>query len=232
MIDYSSLPSCLSRVHRDIENICRQTERKRETVKLLAVSKKHAHESIQIAFEHGQRDFGENYLSEALEKQKILSDLDICWHYIGSIQSNKTKKMAENFDWIHTVDSFKIAKRLSEQRPKNLAKLNICLQINIDNEESKSGISPDIDNLISLTNQVKSLPNINLRGLMCIPAPKETKDKEIQTFMKMNNLMKTLNKNGLSMDTLSMGMSDDMDSAIRCGSTIVRVGTAIFGKRQ
>lgn len=203
------------------------------SVQLLAVSKRHSVDAIRAAYEQQQHHFGENYLNEALDKQTQLSDLAIHWHYIGSIQSNKTRKIAESFEWVHTVENLKIANRLSSQRPEHLAPLNICLQINIDKETSKSGLMPDIDALAAIVETIIQLPNVTLRGLMCIPAPKENPAQEIQSFQAMQSLLDQLNqRQSLSMDTLSMGMSGDIDSAIQCGATIVRVGTAIFGQRQ
>lgn len=202
-----------------------------DDVQLLAVSKRHSSEKIRLAYQSGQRDFGENYLNEALQKQIELHDLDITWHYIGSIQSNKTRKMAAHFSWIHTVDSLKIATRLSNQRPLELEPLNICLQINIDNETSKSGLLPDSVALSDLAREIHTLPHVVLRGLMCIPAPKESPAQEKHTFRQMQTLLQQLNQDSHALDTLSMGMSDDLDSAIACGATIVRIGTAIFGQR-
>lgn len=202
-----------------------------DDVQLLAVSKRHSSEKIRLAYQSGQRDFGENYLNEALQKQIELDDLDITWHYIGSIQSNKTRKMAAHFSWIHTVNSLKIATRLSNQRPHDLAPLNICLQINIDNETSKSGLPPDSAVLSELAREIHTLPHVVLRGLMCIPAPKEDPAQEKHTFRQMQTLLQQLNQDGHALDTLSMGMSDDLDTAIACGATIVRIGTAIFGQR-
>lgn len=219
-------------VQQHIKLACQAAERSAETVNLLAVSKRQSVASILTAYQAGQRQFGENYLNEALEKQAELSDYDIVWHYIGSIQSNKTRKMTEHFDWIHTVDSLKIAQRLSSQRSENRSPLNICLQINIDEEDSKSGLTPESDALIALATEINALPHINLRGLMCIPAPKTHQADELVSFTKMQSLFKQLNESGLAMDTLSMGMSADLEAAIRCGSTMVRVGTAIFGARE
>ncbi len=209
-----------------------QLSKQSNTPLLLAVSKRHSAEKIRCLFDCGQRDFGENYLNEALEKQHMLADLAITWHFIGHIQSNKTRKVASHFDWAHTVDSLKIAKRLSAQRPDDMPPLNICLQINIDKEVSKSGLLPNHEALLAIAQEVNTLPNIRLRGLMCIPAPKQHAEEECQSFTRMAELKSFLNDNGLSLDTLSMGMSDDLESAIACGATIVRVGTAIFGARK
>ncbi len=226
------IETTLNAVKQQIQSACELVNRSPETVTLLAVSKKHPAESIVRAYQLGQQHFGENYLSEALEKQALLTDYPIIWHYIGSIQSNKTRKIAENFAWVHSVDSLKIATRLSNQRPDNLPPINICLQINIDEEETKSGFLPDNNKLSVLAKTINDLPNVKLRGLMCIPSPKRNKADEIKTFSRMKELLQHLNDDGLNLDTLSMGMSDDLESAIGCGATIVRVGTAIFGQRN
>ncbi|PID66411.1 MAG: YggS family pyridoxal phosphate-dependent enzyme [Gammaproteobacteria bacterium] len=222
----------LNRVNQRIRSACEQARRPQESVTLLAVSKRHSIASMQIVYQAGQRHFGENYLSEALKKQALLTDYAIIWHYIGSLQSNKTRKIAQHFSWVHSIDSLKIATRLSRQRPADLPPLNICLQINIDEEGSKSGLLPDYQALLDVARAVNTLPNIVLRGLMCIPSPKQRKEEEIATFSRMQKLMQQLNQDGLKLDTLSMGMSDDLDTAIACGATIVRVGTAIFGQRN
>lgn len=224
----------LDTIRRLISECAKKQQRAAEEITLLAVSKRHSADNIRTAFKHQQIDFGENYLNEALEKQAQLSDLAIRWHYIGSIQSNKTRKIAENFAWVHTVDSLRIARRLAAQRPEHLAPLNICLQINIDQEASKSGLAPDLDILLPLVAEIQTLTTIKLKGLMCIPAPKNNKDEERQTFRKMQTLRQQINQHIFDkrLDTLSMGMSDDLDTAIECGATIVRVGTAIFGQRS
>lgn len=231
MTDTTQIQQALQTVRGQIEAACRQTQRDTAAVTLLAVSKRHGTDKIRAAYAAGQRDFGENYLNEALEKQHELADLAIVWHFIGQVQSNKTRKIAEHFHWVHAVDSFKVAKRLSEQRPADLPPLNICLQINIDGEDSKAGLPPDNAALLALAKEMAALPNIALRGLMCIPAPKDTATAARETFSRMAALQAFLNENGLRLDTLSMGMSDDLDSAIACGATTVRVGTAIFGAR-
>ncbi|PID64033.1 MAG: YggS family pyridoxal phosphate-dependent enzyme [Gammaproteobacteria bacterium] len=221
----------LKQIYSAIASACKATNRCPDSVRLLAVSKRHGADKIQKAYDCGQRDFGENYLNEALDKQAALAHLAICWHFIGHVQSNKTRKIAEHFDWVHAVDSLKVAKRLSDQRPEGRPPINICLQINIDGEDSKAGLAPDEAALITLAHDIAGLPNVALRGLMCIPAPKADKAEEIATFTRMRNLQQALNASGLSLDTLSMGMSDDLETAITCGATIVRVGTAIFGVR-
>ncbi len=226
------IKTALNRVKQQIQFACKRTNRPLTSVVLLAVSKKHSALSIKMAYQAGQYHFGENYLNEALEKQQLLADYDIIWHYIGSIQSNKTRKIAENFAWVHSVGCLKIATRLSNQRPMELPPINICLQINIDREDSKSGFLPDNNELATIAKTITQLPNITLRGLMCIPSPKQNQADAIATFSRMSELLQRLNDDGLNLDTLSMGMSDDLESAIACGATIVRVGTAIFGQRD
>ena len=211
------------------EHLCRAAKkagRSSADIQLLAVSKTHAAAALRMAFSLGQHAFGENYLQEAREKQQALKDLAIEWHFIGPIQSNKTRDIAEHFDWVHSVDRLKIAQRLSKQRPEALAPLNLCLQINIDNEQSKSGIS--LSALDKLVDDIQHLPKIRLRGLMAIPAPQKNYAEQLSTFKIVADRM----ANYPAMDTLSMGMSGDMCAAIEAGSTIVRVGTGIFGKRQ
>ncbi len=195
---------------------------KDKKVLLLAVSKTKSVAQINAAVQAGQRDFGENYLQEALEKIKTINDANIIWHFIGSIQSNKTKLISAKFDWVHTVDRLIIAKRLNEQRMDDLAKLNICIQVNVDNESNKSGVT--VADLNDLINEVKNMQNLSLRGLMCIPNASNSKDA-------FNRLAK-IKENYPFMDTLSMGMSNDFEDAIKAGSTIVRIGTDIFGKRN
>ncbi len=170
MTDIKKIQQSLQAVHVKIRNICTVAQRDPATVQLLAVSKRHSVEKIRAAYAAGQTDFGENYLNEALEKQEQLHDLPIHWHFIGHVQSNKTRKIATHFDWVHAVDSVKVARRLSAQRPDNLSPINICLQINIDNETSKAGLAPDKAALLTLANDIATLPGLTLRGLMCIPA--------------------------------------------------------------
>lgn len=224
----------LEKINKKIQKNCQQHHRHADEVTLLAVSKRHSSARIREAYDCGQRHFGENYLNEALEKQQQLASLDIQWHYIGSIQSNKSRKIAEHFTWVHTVDSIKIATRLANQRPDDLPPLNICLQINIDAEDSKSGLPADKNHLLDVVKTISLLPNIHLRGLMCIPAPKTDIAEERATFTQMQQLLQFINNHvdNVVLDTLSMGMSNDLDAAIECGATIVRVGTAIFGVRD
>ncbi len=191
-------------------------------VRLVAVSKTRTVGEIQQAIDAGQRDFGENYLQEALGKIDFLRDKSLVWHFIGPIQSNKTAKISENFDWIHSLDRVKIAQRLSEQRPKKLNPLNALLQINIDSESSKSGVL--LGEVADIVPQIEKLPNISLRGFMCIPRP----ENSVQSFSKMAELISKYPK----LDNLSMGMSMDLELAIERGATIVRIGTDIFGKRE
>lgn len=203
----------------------------RPTPTLLAVSKTHPAAAIRTLFNLGQRAFGESYWQEAQGKLADLADLPIDWHFIGPLQSNKTRPIAEHFHWVHGVDRDKIARRLSEQRPAHLPPLNICLQVNLDDEASKSGVAPD--EILALALAVKDLPRLQLRGLMCIPEPRDSIDAQRATFARMGALLHQLKDAGISgLDTLSMGMSDDMEAAVAEGSTIVRVGTAIFGVRE
>lgn len=201
------------------------------SVHLLAVSKTRPADDIRALYTCGQRDFGENYLQEALQKMAQLDDLDICWHFIGPVQSNKTQAIAENFDWVHSVDRLKIARRLSEQRPAQLGPLNICLQINISNEASKSGASPE--EAVEIARDINALAHINLRGLMAIPAPTDTSASQRLPFHQLMTLKNEVNaQTDMQLDSLSMGMSSDMEAAIAEGATWVRIGTDIFGARQ
>lgn len=199
-------------------------------VHLLAVSKTFPAEAVREAFQGGQCAFGENYLQEALDKIALLNDLPLEWHFIGPIQSNKTRPIAEHFAWVHSVDRLKVAQRLSEQRPATMPPLNICLQVNVSGEESKSGVA--MNEAAQLAQEVSQLPHLKLRGLMSIPAPASVESEQRGAFAKMRVLLAQLNEQGLSLDTLSMGMSHDFPAAIKEGSTIVRIGTAIFGTRD
>lgn len=200
------------------------------SVTLLAVSKKQSVEAIRAAWNGGQRCFGENYLQEALDKMQELADLPIEWHFIGPIQSNKTKKIAEHFSWVHSIDSFRIAKRLNDQRPAHLPPLNICLEINTSGESSKSGIAPE--ETAALAAACRTLPHLVLRGLMTIPAPAANFTDQRQPFHALQTLKNSLNAQGFALDTLSMGMSADWEAAVAEGATIIRLGTAIFGERS
>ncbi|BBM01077.1 YggS family pyridoxal phosphate-dependent enzyme [Microbulbifer sp. GL-2] len=222
----------LNAVGERIVTCCNNCDRNPAEITLLAVSKTRPAQDLRFAYEAGQRHFGENYLQEALEKQDALSDLDIHWHFIGPLQSNKSRAVAERFQWIHTVDRLKIAQRLSSQRPKDLAPLNICLQVNIDGEQSKSGIA--VQNLVAMAREVVKLPRLRLRGLMAIPAVRQNVQAQKEPFAELASLLQSLRQEfpEQTMDTLSMGMSGDMEAAIACGATIVRIGTDIFGTRN
>ncbi|MEH6671830.1 YggS family pyridoxal phosphate-dependent enzyme [Halopseudomonas sp.] len=196
-------------------------------ITLIAVSKTRPASAIRDAWAAGLRDFGENYLQEALEKIETLSELPLTWHFIGPIQSNKTRPIAEHFDWVHGVDRLKIAQRLSEQRPEHLAPLNICLQVNISREPSKSGVLPE--DVAELAEAVAALPRLKLRGLMAIPAPAEDSEGRRQPLRELRECLQSL---PMPLDTLSMGMSDDLGEAVQEGATLVRVGTALFGERE
>lgn len=199
-------------------------------VQLIAVSKTRSANEIRNAVAAGVQHIGENYLQEALDKQAELTDLDITWHFIGPIQSNKTQPVANHFDWVHSVDRWKIAKRLNDQREADKSPLNVCIQVNVSNEASKSGVT--LDELPALATQVNELPNLKLRGLMAIPAPDQSNNELAADFARMQQSLIQLNELGLALDTLSMGMSSDIERAIFAGSTMVRVGTAIFGPRN
>ncbi|MGA3799678.1 YggS family pyridoxal phosphate-dependent enzyme [Pseudomonas fluorescens] len=201
--------------------------RAENSVRLLAVSKTKPAQDLREAYAAGLRDFGENYLQEALGKQVELADLPLIWHFIGPIQSNKTRAIAEHFDWVHSVDRLKVAQRLSEQRPADLPPLNICIQVNVSGEASKSGCTPA--DLPALANAISNLPRLKLRGLMAIPEPTEDRAAQDAAFAAVQNLQASLN---LPLDTLSMGMSHDLESAIAQGATWVRIGTALFGARD
>ncbi len=198
-------------------------------VKLLAVSKKQPVSAITEAADAGQRDFGENFVQEGLSKITEIDRSELVWHFIGHLQTNKTRAVAENFDWVHTVDRLKTAQRLSRHRPESLGDLNFCLQVNIDNEPGKSGVGAA--EALELAEQVMALPRIRLRGLMCLPAVQEDFDEQRKAFARLRILSEDLAAQGTTLDTLSMGMSGDFRAAIFEGSTIVRVGTAIFGPR-
>ncbi|WP_340614653.1 YggS family pyridoxal phosphate-dependent enzyme [Xenorhabdus thailandensis] len=202
-----------------------------EEITLLAVSKTKPVDAIAEAIANGQREFGENYVQEGVEKIQYFNNHDdLVWHFIGPLQSNKSRLVAENFDWCHTVDRAKIAQRLNEQRPENRSPLNVLIQINISREESKSGIL--LEELTKLAATIDELPNLVLRGLMAIPAPESNFERQIAIFRQMEKALIELKAQYPQVDTLSMGMTDDMEAAITCGSTLVRIGTAIFGARR
>ena len=203
--------------------------RAHNSIELLAVSKTQPIEKIQQAIAVGQMAFGENYLQESLKKITALAEKNVVWHFIGRIQHNKTKKIAEHFAWVHSVSNLEIAKHLNNQRPAHLPPLNICLQINISAEQTKAGIDPN--EALSLAEGCSVLPKLTLRGLMAIPAPKDSFDEQRAEFRKLRLIYDNLNTYGFKLDTLSMGMSHDMEAAIAEGATLVRIGTAIFGER-
>ena len=198
-------------------------------VRLIAVSKTRAAEEIRKLAKVGQIDFGENYVQEAVDKMTKLNDKDITWHFIGPIQKNKTKLIAQHFHWVQSIDRDVIAKRLNDQRPDHLPKLNVCIQVNIDDEESKSGIV--LDEMLPLAQHIDGLPKLTLRGLMAIPKASNNYSAQRKTFNKMRDSLAQLQEQGYDVDTLSMGMTNDYEAAIACGSTMVRIGTAIFGPR-
>jgi hypothetical protein len=209
---------------RQAEQLHNRTPR---SVDLLAVSKTKPAEAIVAAYQAGQRHFGENYVQEALSKQRVLGAFDISWHFIGPIQANKTKFIARHFSWVHSVDNIKTASRLSAQRPAHLPPLNICLQINISHEDSKSGLM--LDELPDIYQQIKALPHLKVRGVMAIPAPKTAFAEQRLPYKKL--MQAIANMQPPDMDTFSFGMSGDLEAAIAEGATIVRIGTALFGER-
>ena len=219
----------LAQVKERVREAAQRHGRDPTAITLLAVSKMQSPQAVVEAAQAGQRDFGENYVQEALDKQIAVTNPALIWHFIGPIQSNKTRAIAENFAWVHSVDRFKIAQRLSIQRPVNTPPLNVCIEVNISGEASKSGVVPEA--VAALAEQVVVLPQLKLRGLMAIPAPTSDAQQQRQAFAQVRALFDALNQRGLSLDTLSMGMSGDLEAAIAEGATIVRVGTAIFGSR-
>jgi pyridoxal phosphate enzyme (YggS family) len=199
------------------------------TIRLLAVSKKQSLDKVLEAAAAGQRDFGENFVQEGLDKIAQTSSNDLTWHFIGHLQTNKTRAVAEHFDWVHTIDRLKTAQRLDRQRPDTREPLNVCLQVNIDDEPAKSGVSSEA--LPELASAVAELPNLSLRGLMCLPAIHTSVEQQRKPFRKLRLLAESLSADGIDLDTLSMGMTSDYQAAILEGATIVRIGTAIFGER-
>jgi len=229
----SLIPQNLQAITSTIVAAAQDVGRATQSVQLLAVSKTFGPDAVLEAVQAGQRAFGENYLQEALDKIAALKAAGapaLEWHFIGPIQSNKTRPIAEHFDWVHTVEREKIAQRLSEQRPAGMAPLQICLQVNISGEASKSGVAPA--ELAQLAHKVAALPNLTLRGLMAIPEPAEDFAQQRAAFAQLRVLYEQLRADGLALDTLSMGMSADLRAAIAEGATIVRVGSAIFGSRN
>ena len=230
----STIEEKLQAVRRAIAQAASDARRPADSVSLLAVSKTFGADAVLAAAAAGQTAFGENYLQEALDKiaavRLALPQASLAWHFIGPIQSNKTRPIAEHFDWVHTVEREKIAARLSEQRPEGMPDINICLQVNISGEASKSGVAPD--DLPALAHAVAKLPRLRLRGLMAIPEPQSEPALQRAAFAQLRELYEQLRAEGLPLDTLSMGMSADLQAAVLEGATIVRVGSAIFGARD
>ena len=225
-----SIADALDKVRNRIALAAHAANRDPANITLVAVSKTKPVALVRDALDHGQRDFGENYLQDALAKIDALTEREPLWHFIGDIQSNKTRDIASNFSWAHAIDRFKIARRLSDQRPEGYAPLNLCIQVNIDGEASKSGIAPS--DVAELADQIVELEHVKLRGLMTIPAPSTDEASQRKPFAALRELMQRINDRGHDLDTLSMGMSADLEAAIAEGATHVRVGTDIFGARD
>ena len=223
----STIAGNIAQVEARIRAAALAVQRDVTSIHLLAVSKTKPAAALREAYAAGVRDFGENYLQEARAKQVELADLPLCWHFIGPIQSNKTRDIAEHFAWVHSLDRLKIAQRLSDQRPADLPPLNICIQVNVSGEASKSGCNPA--DLPALAAAISGLPRLKLRGLMAIPEPTEDRAEQDAAFATVRTLQESLN---MGLDTLSMGMSHDLESAIAQGATWVRIGTALFGARD
>jgi pyridoxal phosphate enzyme (YggS family) len=220
----------LRRITESLADAARLAGRSPDSVCLLAVSKTKPVEAVLRLAEAGQRDFGENYVQEGIDKITAAGRDDLTWHFIGHLQSNKTRPVAEHFDWVHTIDRLKIARRLSEQRPETAGTLNVCIQVNVDDEAGKGGVQ--FEDVEALASRVRDLPNLKLRGLMCIPAIRTGIDAQRAPFARLRNVLETLNDSGFALDTLSMGMTADYRAAILEGATIVRIGTALFGARD
>lgn len=229
-MDADTLRHNIDRLLERVRLSAEKSQREPGSVRVLAVSKTRPAADVREAAALGLREFGENYLQEAVDKIEALADLDLCWHFIGPIQSNKTRPIASHFHWVHSVDRLKVAKRLSEQRPEGLPDLQICLQVNISGEESKSGVS--LEDLPALAQEVAQLPRLRLRGLMAIPAPAADPAQQHQPFAALRRALAELQRRDPGLDTLSMGMSGDLEAAIAEGATIIRVGTDIFGPRS
>jgi len=225
----STIESNLQVVRARIAAAARAAGRAPDDIVLLAVSKTFSAGEVRAAYAAGQREFGENYVQEGLEKMAALSALPLVWHFIGPVQSNKTRSIAEHFDWVHSVAREKIALRLAQARPQELAPLDICLQVNVSGEASKSGVAPE--EVRPLAEAVRTLPRLRLRGLMAVPEPSDDIELQRRRFSGLRVLLEQLNAAGFGLDTLSMGMSQDLEAAIMEGATMVRVGTAIFGER-
>ncbi len=229
-MDAQQLHDHITKLEERVRRSSQKSQFGNSDILVLAVSKTRPAQDIRAAYAAGMSHFGENYLQEALAKMEALSDLDLTWHFIGPLQSNKTRPVAERFDWVHTVDREKIARRLSAQRPPELPPLNVCLQVNISGEATKSGV--DLDALPELAAQVRDMPGITLRGLMAIPAPAQGEEAQRRPFRALREAFEALRTSCPAMDTLSMGMSGDFEAAIAEGATLIRVGTALFGPRE
>ncbi|HET8871887.1 MAG TPA: YggS family pyridoxal phosphate-dependent enzyme [Aquabacterium sp.] len=227
----ATIANNLQLVRNRISQACLKVHRAESSVTLLAVSKTFPAENVREAFNAGQKLFGENYVQEALEKIATLSDIrqQIQWHLIGPLQSNKTRPVAESFDWVHTVDRLKVAQRLSEQRPADLPPLQVCVQVNTSGEASKSGCAPEES--LALAQAVAQLPRLKLRGIMALPAPSPDPAVQHAALQQVRRLFEQWRTSGLDVDTVSMGMSNDLEAAVEEGATMVRIGTAIFGQR-
>jgi len=226
----STIESNLQVVRARVAAAARAAGREPGAIALLAVSKTFAADAVRAAHAAGQREFGENYVQEGVEKIAAVSSLPLIWHFIGPIQSNKTRAIAEHFDWVHSVAREKIAQRLAQARPERLGPLDICLQVNVSGEASKSGVAPG--EARALAEAIRTLPRLRLRGLMTVPEPSEDAALQHRRFRELRALLERLNAAGFGLDTLSMGMSQDLEAAVMEGATIVRVGTAIFGERK
>ncbi len=227
---HSYIQSHLEQIRQQVHDAESRYNRAPGSVQIIAVSKTRSAEEIRDAATWQQCHFGESYAQEAIDKISQLGDLRLTWHFIGPIQKNKTKSIAQHFDWVHSLDRAIIAERLNVQRPEHMTPINVCVQININQEDTKSGVSPA--ELPALASQINDLPNLRLRGLMAIPAREQNFDQQRATFDRMRNQLDSLNKHGFNLDTLSMGMSNDFEAAIASGATMVRIGTAIFGPRK
>lgn len=229
-----SIAENIIKVNQRIATAAEIAQRSPATIQLLAVSKTFGADAVMEAIAAGQYAFGENYVQEAVDKINVIAgqvkDIPIQWHFIGPIQSNKTKLIATHFDWVHSIEREKIAHRLSEQRPADLAPLNVCIEVNVSGEESKSGVAPN--GVLELARVITALPHLRLRGLMAIPEPTNDHQQQHAAFAQMYQLFDTLKKEGFDIDTLSMGMSADLEVAVEEGATIVRIGSAIFGHRN
>jgi PLP dependent protein len=229
LIGPQNLPENIARVRNRIASAAAQCGRSVDSVTLVGVTKSQPAEAIDAAAQGGLKDFGESYLQEALNKMSAVKTRDITWHFIGNVQANKTRQIAEHFAWVHGVDRLRIAERLSAQRPYHAPPLNICLQVNVAGEATKGGASPE--EAPALIGAMSQLPRLKLRGLMCLPPEEETLDRQRYWFAQVRGIFERLNANGAALDTLSMGMSADFEAAVLEGATLVRVGTAIFGPR-